>query len=51
MSTISKLFSSILNERVVGYLDTNGILCEEQNGFREMRACIDHILCLKYHYS
>ena len=46
MSTISKLFSSILNEPVVGYLDTNRILCEEQNGFRKMRACINHIYVL-----
>ena len=46
MSTISKLFSSILNERIVNFLDTNSILCEEQNGFRKMRACIDHIYVL-----
>ena len=46
MSTISKLFSSILNERVVSFLDTNEILCEEQNGFRKLRACIDHIYVL-----
>ena len=43
MSTISKLLSSILNELIIGYLDTNGILCKNQNGFRKMRACIDHI--------
>ena len=46
MSTISKLFSSILNERIVSFLDTNEILCEEQNGFRKLRACIDHIYVL-----
>ena len=46
MSTISKLFSSIINERIVCFLDTNGILCEEQNGFRKLRACIDHIYVL-----
>ena len=46
MSTISKLLSSILNELIVGYLDTNRTLCKEQNGFRKMRACIDHIYVL-----
>ena len=30
----------------MNFLDTNEILCEEQNGFRKLRACIDYIYAL-----
>lgn len=38
------MFSGILNNRL--YIETNGILVDEQNGFRKHRACIDHIYVL-----
>lgn len=46
MSTVAKLFNSILSKRITEYLDSNELLCEEQNGFRKLRSCIDHIYTL-----
>ena len=42
--TSSKHYSSILNSRVMAYLENDNLLVEEQNGFRRNRACIDHVL-------
>ncbi|VDI40930.1 Hypothetical predicted protein [Mytilus galloprovincialis] len=46
MSTVAKVFSQILNERLVRYLENNNLLSEEQNGFRRLRSCLDHIYSL-----
>ena len=46
LSTVSKLFSGILNNRLVAFLDSENLLVDEQNGFRKSRACIDHIFIL-----
>ena len=35
ISTVSKVFSSILNTRLTKFVDSNNVLCEEQNGFRK----------------
>ena len=43
---ITKVFSSVLNKRIVTFLDENHILPEEQNGFRKNRSCIDHVFIL-----
>ena len=43
ISCIYKLYSSILNIRLVDHLERTGCLVDEQNGFRKGRACIDHI--------
>ena len=43
LSCIYKLYSSILNSRLVDHLERTGFLVDEQNGFRKGRACIDHI--------
>ena len=43
LSTVSKLYSSIINNRLVEYFDQNNIIVDEQNGFRSKRSCIDHI--------
>jgi len=43
LSTVSKLYSSILNNRLMSYLETENILVDEQNGFRKGRSCQDHI--------
>ena len=43
MSTVSKAFSQILNDRLVKYLENNNLLSEEQNGFRRLRSCLNHI--------
>ena len=46
MSCVCKVFSSILNNRLVLYAETNDIFAEEQNGFRKLRPCVDHIFDL-----
>ena len=43
MCCVAKIYSSILNKRIVTYLENNNILVDEQNGFRAARSCIDHI--------
>ena len=43
VSCVYKLYSSLLNHRLVDHLERTGLLVDEQNGFRKNRACIDHI--------
>ena len=44
--TMCKLFSMILNERLTKVIESLDIICDEQNGFRKQRACIDHLFVL-----
>ena len=46
LSTVAKVFSSTLNNRITNHLDDNGLLCNEQNGFRKLRSCLDYIYTL-----
>ena len=46
LSNVYKLYSSILNHRLVAYLDNVDFLTEEQNGFRKHRSCEDHAFVL-----
>lgn len=46
LSVMSKVFSSILNNRLTDYLEDNDILVDEQNGFRKNRSCENHVLTL-----
>lgn len=46
LSCVSKLYSSLINRRIISYLETNGILADEQNGFRKDRSCEDHLFTL-----
>ena len=41
-----KVYAQILNARLEKWLETNDILCDEQNGFRKERNCLDHIYLL-----
>jgi hypothetical protein len=41
------LFTCILNYRLFNYLESLGLLCEEQAGFRKGYGTIDHIFNLK----
>ena len=43
LSVVGKLFASVLNNRLLGYLENNHLLAEEQNGFRQKRSCEDHV--------
>jgi len=35
LSCLGKLFTSVINKRLILYLESNHILCEEQAGFRK----------------
>ncbi len=41
-----KIYCTILKFRLTKYLEDNNILVQEQNGFRKMRSCLDHIFSL-----
>ena len=45
-SCVSKVYSGILNKRIVGYLDENNCIVEEQNGFRPGRSREEHVFTL-----
>jgi sorting nexin-29 len=42
-----KLFTGILNDRIINWTNENNIIPEFQNGFRSARGCIDNIFILK----
>ncbi|MEW8548010.1 MAG: endonuclease/exonuclease/phosphatase family protein, partial [Candidatus Thiodiazotropha sp.] len=46
LSIPCKIYASILNKRLVHWLDENEILSDGQNGFRKNRSCLDHIYTL-----
>ena len=46
LSTVYKLYSSILNSRLTNCAELHGLLAEEQNGFRKARSCEDHCFAL-----
>ena len=47
LSCIGKLFTSILNKRLVAFGDSLDILNENQAGFRKGYSTVDHIFTLK----
>ena len=46
LSVVSKVYTSILNERLTKWCDRNNIIVEEQGGFRKGRGCVDQIFVL-----
>ena len=46
LSCFYKLYTSLLNHRISTYCESNGLLVDEQNGFRAGRSCQDHIYVL-----
>ena len=46
LSTVGKLFSGVLNNRLTAFADANGLICDEENGFRINRSCMDHLYSL-----
>jgi hypothetical protein len=46
LSCMHKTYSSIINNRLMGYFEDQNILVDEQNGFRAKRACVDHVYSL-----
>ena len=45
-SCVYKAFSSVLNSQIVGHLNENNLICDEQNGFPKGRSCQHHIFSL-----
>ena len=46
LSCLGKVFTSVLNSRLTHFLDSNGIILENQAGFRKGYATTDHIFVL-----
>ena len=46
MCCSAKLYSSLLNERIMHLLEEESSIVDEQNGFRKRRSCQDHIFVL-----
>ena len=46
MSTVAKIFSATINNRLTAFMESHGIYAEEQNGFRRLRSCLDHLYTL-----
>ena len=42
MSCVCKVYTSLLNNRLTIYSESNGHISDEQNGFRSDRSCTDH---------
>ena len=53
LSCFGKLFTSVINDRINSFLETNDILGNEQSGFRKGHSTMDHVFashCLTYVY-
>jgi len=46
MSTVAKVFTSIMNTRLKTFMEKEMIFSDTQNGFRALRSCLDHIYSL-----
>ena len=44
-SQICKLLEKIIRQRLVDFLESNNIFCDEQHGFRKSRSCLTNLLC------
>jgi len=47
LSSLGKLFTSILNTRLTNYIEGTGLLGEDQAGFRQGYSTLDHVFTLK----
>ena len=43
LSHVGKIYSQVLNNRIVSYCEITDLFCDAQNGFRKSRSCEDHI--------
>ena len=46
ISCVGKLYSAVLNDRLVEYLGLLNLIADKQNGFRKDRSCEDHVFVL-----
>ena len=44
------MYSAVLNDRLVEYLDDLNVIADEQNCFRRDRPCDDHVFVLRVDY-
>ena len=47
LSVVGKAFAALINARLMVFCEKDGVLADEQAGFRRGRACIDQIFILK----
>ena len=47
LSTLGKLFTKVLNNRLTFWSDTYGIISDSQAGFRKRRGTIDNIFIIQ----
>ena len=47
ISCICKTVERMVNERLVWYLENNGLLAKQQCGYRSNRSTFDHLVCLE----
>ena len=47
LSCFGKLLTAVLNQRLNSYLESTGLLIEEQAGFRKHYSTADHIFSQK----
>ena len=45
-STVCKIMCMILNDRLSGVAEEEGLIADEQGGFRKQRGCRDQVLSL-----
>ena len=45
-SAVYKIYCSVINDRLTIWAESNGLMADEQNGFRKKRSTIDHISSL-----
>jgi hypothetical protein len=43
ISVVCKVYCDVIRKRLTDWLEANGIIREEQNGFRKNRGCLDHL--------
>ena len=41
-----KIYSALLNNRLLAWAEESNVLNDGQNGFRKLRICIDHMYVL-----
>jgi ribonuclease HI len=46
-SCICKVMERMINNRLMWYLETNGLISPAQSGFRKQRSCMDHVVRLE----
>ena len=46
LSIVGKVYGQVINERLMKWCEANGILVEEQGGFRPHRGCPDQLFSL-----